>query len=271
MYNEEIITFPFENKKTPINIQIMGITHPNPTYKIDVKNLKVYVFEYIISGKGTLINNCVEYSPEAGDVYILKEGAESRYYSDKQEPWEKIWINVYDDRGYIGNLLRIYGIKDKTLFKKSDASDLFEKIYRLCKSKESYEVICYRTAIILNEIISMLAMNIEVVDSKAEMAINIKKILDESIEEKITLEDISERVHISSSQVIRIFKREFKQTPYSYLIDRRLDVAKILLESSNMSISQIADKLKFADEHYFSTFFKEKVKVSPRSYRYNKL
>ena len=67
--------------------------------------------------------------------------------------------------------------------------------------------------------------------------------------------------------MIRIFKKIYGVTPYEYLIELRLQTAKILLKDTNLTIKEIADKLVFFDEHYFSSIFLKKVGVRPGVYR----
>ena len=56
-------------------------------------------------------------------------------------------------------------------------------------------------------------------------------------------------------------------TPYAYVLGKRIDLSKKLLVDTNLTVKQIADKLCFTDEYYFSNLFKRKVGVSPAAYR----
>jgi AraC-like DNA-binding protein len=74
----------------------------------------------------------------------------------------------------------------------------------------------------------------------------------------------------SESQTIRIFKRDWGTTPYRYLLDKRIELAKLYLNGSARSIKQIADELGFVDEFYFSDIFKKKTGLAPGRYRNKK-
>lgn len=95
----------------------------------------------------------------------------------------------------------------------------------------------------------------------------IRLYLDEHIRHSVSLPDLSHLVFKSPSQVIRMFKREYDQSPYHYLTQRRLSAASMLLRNTNMSIRQIALELQFADEHYFSNAFKRFAGMSPSRFR----
>ena len=72
---------------------------------------------------------------------------------------------------------------------------------------------------------------------------------------------------MSESQTIRLFKKNFGTTPYTYVLNKKINFAKKLLIDTNLSVKEISTKLCFSDEYYFSNIFKEKVGCSPSQYR----
>ena len=74
-----------------------------------------------------------------------------------------------------------------------------------------------------------------------------------------------------SSMSVRNFSRRFKEaigkTPLQYLQDIRIDIASDLLQSSNLSIGDIADKVGYSDTSHFSRLFRKKLTISPSEYR----
>ena len=61
----------------------------------------------------------------------------------------------------------------------------------------------------------------------------------------------------------REFKRYYGVTPYQYILDRKIAVARRLLLVTNMKVFEISAQLGFSDEYYFSDLFKAKTGVSP--------
>lgn len=59
----------------------------------------------------------------------------------------------------------------------------------------------------------------------------------------------------------------FGKTPSQLIQERLILEAKKLLHLTQLSVKEIAYKLEFSDEHYFSRFFKKAVKESPQSFR----
>ena len=81
------------------------------------------------------------------------------------------------------------------------------------------------------------------------------------------MSELSSLIKRSESQTIRIFKDAYGITPYAYLIEKKISLAKKLLTGTNLTVKEISEKLAFADEYYFSNLFKQKVGTSPSSFR----
>ena len=101
----------------------------------------------------------------------------------------------------------------------------------------------------------------------SETAKQTKFLLNESLTKKISVEDISAKLYKSKSQINRDFVKYYGTTPYKYLLDRRIELAKFMLVNTNMPVREISDALVFADEHYFCTIFKEKCGMTPGQFR----
>jgi AraC family transcriptional regulator of arabinose operon len=103
--------------------------------------------------------------------------------------------------------------------------------------------------------------------TKNIVAHNVKEYIDKNIYERFSMNDIAKIACLSLSQVNRVFKKEYGITPYDYILTKKIETAKLLLMNTNISIKNIAYKLNFLDEHYFSKIFKSRAGLSPRDYR----
>ena len=89
--HEDIIHLPQTN--APFSVTLCGISYCDGSYEIYRKSSNIYVMEYVISGTGTVSENGVSFTASTGDVYFLKADRQHRYYSSKNNPWEKVWFN----------------------------------------------------------------------------------------------------------------------------------------------------------------------------------
>lgn len=264
---EKLIYVPPPIKKLPFYISLAGITYEDPGYYIERTNSSVIVVEYVISGKGHIERDGKKITVSAGDMYILPEGDTHAYYSDPVNPWRKIWFNASGP--LFAQLCNTYNINGKLVFRSLDGYDLMKKMLDLCYNENlSATEINTRAALILMEIIMLMADHeTEAISEDAE---KLRTYLDLHITEKISLGDMAAHIFKSESQTLRIFKKAFNLTPYDYLTKTRITLAKTLLRGSSLSIRDIAFRVGFNDEHYFSTIFRDKAGVTPSDYRKTK-
>lgn len=265
---EHIVSFlPDDNRVyNQFNIDLTGITYPDPHYYVERKKSKVYCLEYIIDGEGTVhVDDAVIY-PSKGDVYILPMGHHHRYYSSRVHPWEKMWMNVSGP--LCDSLFNIYHLDGVLLVKNLDVKELFQRFLSICEQKDlSVNILFQQCALVFHEIIAKISLHLyDTPITKNAVAYIIKEYIDQHIYDKFSVNALAKVACLSPSQLNRVFKKAFLQTPYDYILSQKIETAKLLLSNANISVKQIAFKLNFADEHYFSNSFKSRTGFSPKSY-----
>ena len=85
---------------------------------------------------------------------------------------------------------------------------------------------------------------------------------------QITLDEISEHIHLCESEWTRLFKRHMNTTLFSFLQEYRIERSLEYLNTKE-SISSIAEKTGFSDSNYYSKVFSKIKGCSPREYRKN--
>lgn len=83
----------------------------------------------------------------------------------------------------------------------------------------------------------------------------------------ISMRGLAKLFGMSQRNFSRRFKVATNMTPVQYLQNRRLEAAKELLRSSNLSIKEIAYRVGYIDVSYFTKIFKEFASITPREYR----
>ena len=84
---------------------------------------------------------------------------------------------------------------------------------------------------------------------------------------KIEIPTLAKMENLSNSRYVTVFKSQMGKSPNEYIIDLRLQLAKSLLDSTNMSIKQISERIGYTDQYFFSRLFKKYSGVSPQKYR----
>lgn len=91
--------------------------------------------------------------------------------------------------------------------------------------------------------------------------------IDEHYTEELTLQSVSDQVHISKNYFCLMFKKETGQNFIDYVISLRIARAKLLLLTTPLKIYEIAQEAGFHDVKYFSKLFKKLTDNSPVDYR----
>lgn len=94
----------------------------------------------------------------------------------------------------------------------------------------------------------------------------VKTYLMQNIDRCLTVEEISKGCLIGVSTLKRILREELGCGVIDYFNDLKIEKAAELIRSSSMNVSQIAEKLGFSSQSYFSRLFKKKLEVSPLEY-----
>lgn len=104
----------------------------------------------------------------------------------------------------------------------------------------------------------------QIIDNK--IVKKIKKIIDRNVNNNITLAEISEEIEINQYKIIRLFKNKTHLTPHAYLMNAKINKAKILIKKG-LPISDVYFSLGFFDQSHFIKNFKRIVAVTPKQYQ----
>ena len=271
----------FSNKPTlssnGLYIVLAGETYPSSDYHMFRTERSgifwggIYVFEYIISGKGYIECDGVRYNVEKGDFVFMNAKRNIEYYADENDPYQKIWINFtgpfaqgitdglsLDRSVYIlkldaqRQLLSIHAAlskmtqenKDYTLDKIAlEFCSLFLKLNNSCK-KESNDADFV----------------------KLSTAEKIKQYIDSMVIPNINLDDLSRDFSLEKGYIIHRFTHKYGISPYKYINQKKIDCAKVMLFEKKMKISEIANALGYSGTQHFSSSFKNAVGETPREY-----
>lgn len=250
----------------PLEISRFGITHPDGNYRIKRNPSPCFIIEHVVSGKGYLKINGKRYKLSATDTYIIHPGDYCEYGAYESDPYEKYWINFRSN--FFFELIKEYDIDDR-IIRGLDLRARFEEIFALESiSNRNDELYIPATRILTSLMLDILEYKRRA-SSLGEfgIAVWVKDIIQHSLSVPITLEDIEKEVFYSKNDIIRQFRKKYGQTPYAYLIDQRIELAKKLLVTTEKSVREISNYLCFSSQYYFSNCFKEKVGISPLKYR----
>lgn len=91
--------------------------------------------------------------------------------------------------------------------------------------------------------------------------------IDREYARPLDVEALARGVHMSAGHLSRQFREAYGESPYSYLMTRRIERAMALLRRGDLSVTQVCFEVGCSSLGTFSTRFTELVGVSPRVYR----
>lgn len=246
----------------PIENILIGTTHPFPTYKVKRRaNGRSYLFEFVLEGEGEFRLNGKTHKLKSGDLLVIGKDDPHDYRSNPKNPMKKLWVSFCSE--YLGSMLESYRIH--TGIYRVDVKKELSALYSIAKIDTSPQNKFFEIAELLHSAIMKTART---AFEKAEDALTtVKNALLASIYSKKNLDEIASDLFMSKSNLIRSFKKQTGLTPYQFLLNEKLNVAKNLLSTTTMQVKNIAELLCFSDEHYFSFLFKQKTGLTPSEYR----
>lgn len=250
-------------------IEMLGITYPNASYRIDRPDSHVYCIEYVISGTGWVSCDGSDFRPRAGDAFVMPAHAHQRFGASLDDPFNTIWINCSGT--LCDALYDQYGLRRAVHYPGSQRLyPVMQAFLSLCDVNwDNPEYIAERGGLAIHEIFALLAEPApRPMSREARFALTAKNFIDSHAAERLTTIDIAAATGISVSHLNRCFAGTYATTPHRYYTAGRMRLACALLANTNLDVAQIAKRLHFADGNNFSTAFKKEMGASPSDYRH---
>lgn len=155
---------------------------------------------------------------------------------------------------FVNDLVQKAGYPDELKFRSQEM--LFDSQARLSE----FDDVCRMYSEKMGEIATYLHKNVELDAVRA-----IRAYVGGNLHRKITLQDLSDEIHLSRTYISSLFKKETGMNINDYITQERLNRAAELLEEG-MSVGTVAEKVGMQSESYFSKMFKERYRQSPAQY-----
>ena len=228
-------------------------------------------FYFITGGSCVIEIEKKKYYGKAGDWFFIPAGAEHAYYNEKNQPFEKYWMHfdLYPsiDIFYVLNLPYVVRVDGK-----GNTLRLFKKYAKLCESDkltDKLEIKACLVNLLAEYIKAANSEGVDVIDRKEARLNDLLKFINENLDKPLSNETLSGKYFAHPNHFIRAFKEKTGLTPAKYIKAKRMEHAKRLLESTDLSILEITGKIGLVESTHFSKLFKKYYNVSPTQYRRN--
>ena len=90
--------------------------------------------------------------------------------------------------------------------------------------------------------------------------------ISEHLHQDMKLDEIAAIAQMSPYHFLRLFKQSLGITPHQYILRKRINKAKYLLQHSKLSIADIATGVGFCDQSHLTRYFKRQMGVTPKQF-----
>ena len=219
---------------------------------------------------------------EEGTFLLFRPFEPQFYRLKKDEDNNHYW--VYFSGTAVESILRGLCLSDKKLIKVGKDSAIIEMYENICRE------LLYRTPgfeeAINSQIIALLtyaARHSSIIDEidNPSTCIIVGTMWDERIAQALKLiqinsehfytnDELAAMCHLSKYYFCRLFTQTIGMSPHSYILELKLDKARMMLENTGLTVTEIAMKLGFGDVATFSRAFFRKFRTTPSDYRINR-
>lgn len=95
----------------------------------------------------------------------------------------------------------------------------------------------------------------------------VKERIEAGLAEPLRLPELAAEAGYSPYYFARAFKATIGQSPHQYVLERRIERAKVLLRKGDMNLAEIATVCGFSSQSHFSSQFRARVGVTPTAFR----
>lgn len=225
--------------------------------------------EFIVEGSATFFQDNKETKLLAGEIFLMRRGHDSGFSTAVDEYYEKMTLCL---SGTILDLLveslHLNEVPKITLTRVEEAKQRFREIRDLLRKK-----IPGTEQVISEKVFSLFLFLGE------ENRVNKSRSYPEPLRKALvflhgtyTRSDVGisalpEIAGVSNPTLIRMFHQYCGKSPMEHLTEMRMELAKNLLESTDLSIKEIAGRVGYNDPLYFSSVFRKFSGMSPRAFR----
>ena len=235
-----------------------------------------FEISFCIQGKGDYLVRDAIVPVKADDFVIIPPGVEHAERSTPSAPLENIILGITGiELTFLNSSSGYY--KGTFATQQMFVLNLLSALLQELEQKQpDYSTACYN---ILNILLIQLNRFCQFTNKPASLSqahnsslsdhniFWVKQYIDDNFTKEINLDLLAGKIGLNKFSLVRKFKKIYGTSPINYLLLRKFQEAKFLLQTTENSISQISQALGFSSASYFAQSFQKHEGISPSAYR----
>lgn len=250
-------------------VECIGRERCNPDYFLERREFGAYGIEFVSSGHGEIWLNRKKNTLRPGTLFCYGPDTPHRITTDSSDPMTKYFVDASGTE--IGKMLRGTKIQPGRVFYTTEP-DQFQTLFETMLSEGSKGL--PQTQEICLAYFRILVLKTEGASSTTCAGINqmassfqtCKKAIDANFTNLKDLADIARQAHLSPAYICRLFRKFEHQSPFQYLILKKLNLAASLLLNDATSVKSVAYEVGYRDAYHFSKSFSRFFGISPKKF-----
>ncbi len=231
-----------------------------------------YQFLAITVGQGILETaTCPHLTIHAGDLFILFPGEWHRFRPDPQSGWDENFVGF--DGDYAHHLMQSFFMPDEPVLRGAATSDTVRLMRAIAQmagdtSPETEPLVFADMITLITQLVLFTRVNASSERRQVRQKVNVARehILDHAFQH-IDFHGLAVSLGMSYTVFRRVFQQETGHAPLAYQLETRINRARIMLEQTDLLISEIAQHTGFANVFYFSKMFSKRAGQTPSACR----
>jgi len=250
-------------------IECIGRERCNPDYFLERREFGAYGIEFVSSGRGDILLNRKKYTLRPGTLFCYGPGTPHRITTDSSNPMTKYFVDVSGLE--VGKMLRGTKIQPGRVFYTPEL-DQFQTLFESMLSEgakglpQTHEICLAYFRILILKTEGATSTTSAAINQMASSFQACKEAIDSNFTTMKDLADIARQVHLSPAYVCRLFRKFGHQSPFQYLILKKLNHAASLLLANTSSVKAVAYEVGYSDPYHFSKSFSRFFGISPAKF-----
>lgn len=258
-----------------LELYYCGIEKVVPSFNCGPYIRDRYLIHYIVSGKGFFEYRDRKHAVTAGEIFVIVPGELTYYETDPDDPWTFCWF-AFDGRRAKEMLNRAGLSMDEPVQAIRGGDRLPVHVNELIATLQAYSGrelpaslihgLLYQLFGVLE--VSHLASRSDLPrrSDAADYVGKALKFIEYQYQSPIAVKNIADYVGLERTYFTKLFTKATGESPQRYLIKYRIDQARRLLATSDMTVAQIGRSVGIPELAYFSRLYKKIVGTAPKQH-----